>query len=166
MQLGILIIGALFPSIPLMIVNFGNHYSVLAILIRHLHDEVIRNNDSQKNAERFLLQIDPLPNSLRLFSIIHSCAAISFVLALSAMIAICLYNGLVSNNFFIGWMLLVMGSILLFTREIQIANTGLDLHLSELETHHEWEPYLKPKLYHRTAKENRGQATERTGSAF
>ena len=41
MQQDILIIGVLFPAIPLMMVNFGNRYTVLANLIRHLHDEVI-----------------------------------------------------------------------------------------------------------------------------
>ena len=44
MQQDILIIGVLFPAIPLMMVNFGNRYTVLVNLIRHLHDEVIRNN--------------------------------------------------------------------------------------------------------------------------
>jgi len=33
----------------------------------------------------------------------------------------------------------------LFTREIQIANAALDVHLSDLEAHQEWEQYLKPK---------------------
>ena len=87
MQQDILIIGVLFPAIPLMMVNFGNRYSVLANLIRHLHDEVIRDNVSPKDAERFLLQISRLRNRLHLIGIIQSCAAISFVLALGAMIA-------------------------------------------------------------------------------
>ena len=45
---------------------------------------------------------------------------------------------------------LMMGSMLLFTREIQIANTALDVHLSDLETHQEWEQYLKPKRRRRS----------------
>ena len=53
MQQDILIIGVLFPAIPLMMVNFGNRYSVLANLIRHLHDEVIRDSVSSRNTERF-----------------------------------------------------------------------------------------------------------------
>ena len=72
MQQDILIIGVLFPAIPLMMVNFGNRYTVLANLIRHLHDEVIRDNVSPKDAERFLLQISPLRNRLRLIGIIQS----------------------------------------------------------------------------------------------
>ena len=56
MQQDILIIGVLLPAIPLMMVNFGNRYTVLATLIRHLHDEVIRDSVSPNDAERFLLQ--------------------------------------------------------------------------------------------------------------
>ena len=56
----------------------------------------------------------------------------------------------VSSILFLGPILLMMGSMLLFTREIQIANTALDVHLSDLETHQEWEHYLKPKLHRRS----------------
>ena len=78
MQQDILIIGVLFPAIPLMMVNFGNRYTVLANLIRHLHDEVIRDNVSSTDVERFLLQINRLRDRLRLIGIIQSCTAISF----------------------------------------------------------------------------------------
>ena len=74
MQQDILIIGVLFPAIPLMMVNFGNRYTVLTNLIRHLHDEVIRDNVSPEDAERFLLQISPLRDRLHLIGLIQSCA--------------------------------------------------------------------------------------------
>ena len=45
---------------------------------------------------------------------------------------------------------LLIISMLFFTREIQIANTALDVHLSDLETHQEWQQYLKPKRKRRT----------------
>ena len=57
----ILIIGMLFPAIPLMIVNFGNRYSGLANLIHHL---VIRDDVSPHDAERFLRQTSHLPDRL------------------------------------------------------------------------------------------------------
>jgi len=141
MQQDILIIGVLFPAIPLMMVNFGNRYTVMATLIRHLHDEVICDNVSPNDAERFLLQI----SRLRLIGIIQSCAAIAFVLALGAMIAAYFDERLPSSMLFLTSILLLMGSMLLFTREIQIANTALDVHLSDLETHQEWKQYLKPR---------------------
>ena len=152
MQHYILIIGVLFPAVPLMMDNFGNRYTGLTNLIRHLHDEIIRDNVSLKDAERFLVQINPLRNRLRLIDIIQSCAAISFVLALGAMIAAYFDERLVSSFLFLGSILLMMGSMLLFTRKIQIANTALDPHLSDLETYQEWEQYLKPKRRRRAAK--------------
>ena len=151
MQQDILIIGVLFPAIPLMMVNFGNRYTVLATLIRHLHDEVIRDSVSPNDAERFLLQISRLRDRLRLIGIIQSCAAIAFVLALGAMIAAYFDERLLSSMLFLTSILLLMGSMLLFTREIQIANTALDVHLSDLETHQEWKHYLKPRHRNRSA---------------
>ena len=151
MERDILIIGVLFPAIPLMMVNFGNRYTVLANLIRHLHDEVIRDSVSPNDAERFILQISWLRDRLRLIGIIQSCAAIAFVLALGAMIAAYFDERLLSSMLFLTSILLLMGSMLLFTREIQIANTALDVHLSDLETHQEWEQYLKPMRRRRSA---------------
>ena len=145
MQQDILIIGVLFPAIPLMMVNFRNSYTVLANLIRHLYDEVIRDNVSPTDAERYILQINRLRDRLRLIGITQSCAAIAFVFALAAMIAAYFGHMEAASWLFLGSIFLLMGSMLLFTREIQIANTALDVHLSDLEAHQEWEQYLKPK---------------------
>ena len=57
-----------------MMVKLGNRYTVLANLIRHLHDEVIRDNVSPTNAERFLLQIRQPRDRLRLIGITQSSA--------------------------------------------------------------------------------------------
>ena len=151
MQQDILIIGVLFPASQLMMVNFGNRYSVLANLIRHLHDEVIRDSVSPKDVERFLLQISRLRDRLRLIGIIQSCEAISFVLALGVMIATYFDESIIASILFLGSILLMMRSMLLFTRRIQIAKRALDVHLSDLETHQEWEQYLKPKHPRRAA---------------
>ena len=68
-----------------------------------------------------------------------------------AMIAAYFDKHVVSRNLFVGSILLMMGSMLLFTREIQIANAVLDVHLSDLESHQEWEQYLKPNRRRRAA---------------
>ena len=145
MQQDILIIGVLFPAIPLMMVNFGNRYTVLANLIRHLHDEVIRDNVLPNDAERYLRQISRLRDRLRLIGITQSCAAMAFMLALTAMIAIYFDEPTIASIMFLCSIGLLIISMLFFTREIQIANIALDVHLSDLETHQEWEQYLKPK---------------------
>lgn len=117
MQQDIFIIGVLFPAIPLMMVNFGNRYTLLANLIRKLHDEVIRDNFSLQDAWRFMLQISRLRDRLRLISIIQSRAAIAFVLALKAMIAAYFDERTISSILFLCSISLLMISMLLI-REI------------------------------------------------
>ena len=53
MQLDILIVGVLFPAIPLMMINFGNRYSLLAGLIRSLHDTVINAQTPADDSAQF-----------------------------------------------------------------------------------------------------------------
>ena len=53
MQLNILIIGVLFPAIPLMVINFGDRYSLLTGLIRNLRDTVINEKSSTDDIDRF-----------------------------------------------------------------------------------------------------------------
>ena len=51
-------------------------------------------------------------------------------------------------------------SMVLFTLEIQIANSALDVHLSDLEKHQEWKDYLESKKRRRkpTAKNPMGKS--------
>ena len=60
MQLNILIVGVLFPAIPLMMINFGNRYDLLAKLIRNLRYTVISEKISTGDSARFFRQINSL----------------------------------------------------------------------------------------------------------
>jgi hypothetical protein len=142
MQLNILIVGVLFPAIPLMMINFGNRYSLLAGLIRNLHDTVINDNISTDDSARFFRQIASLRQRLRLIAIIQTCGALAFILNLSAMIS--LYFGIetIGSWLFFSSIILMVAAMIQFTIEIQIANSALDVHLSDLEKHQEWQDYL------------------------
>ena len=158
MQQDILIIGVLFPAIPLMMINFGNRYTVLASLIRDLHDAVIRDNTSLGDAERFLRQINTLRKRLRLIGIVQTISALAFCFALSAMIATYLDAHDVGSWLFFGSIILMVLAMLGFTIEIQIANSALDVHISDLEDHHEWHHLITPKRRRRAAKSSVQQA--------
>ena len=145
MQQDILIIGVLFPGIPLMMINFSSRDTVLANLVRKLRDEVIRDNISPQDAGRFLSQINQRCDRLPLIGIVQSCEAMAFLLALTAMIAVYFDENAFANMLFLGSITLLIISMLRFTQEIHIANTALDVHLSELQKHQEWQQYLKPK---------------------
>ena len=142
MQLNIIIIGVLFPAIPLMMINFGNRYSLLAGLIRNLHDTVINEQISTEDSARFFRQIAGLRQRLRLIAIIQTCSSLAFIFNLSAMIA--LYFGIDSLGswLFFSSIILMVAAMIQFTIEIQIANSALDVHLSDLEKHQEWQVYL------------------------
>ena len=92
----------------------------------------------------FLLQIDRLWNRLGLTDITQYRTAISFVLALGAIIAAYFNERVVSRILFRRSILLMIGLMLLFNREIQNANTALDIRRSDLETQQKWEQYPKP----------------------
>ena len=123
-------------------INFGNRYSLLAGLIRNLHDTVINENISTDDSARFFRQIASLRQRLRLIAIIQTCGALAFILNLSAMIS--LYFGLetIGSWLFFASILLMVAAMIQFTIEIQIANSALDVHLSDLEKHQEWQDYL------------------------
>ena len=142
MQLNILIVGVLFPAIPLMMINFGNRYSLLTGLIRNLHDTVINEKISTDDSGRFFRQIASLRQRLRLIAIIQTFSALAFILNLSAMIS--LYFGIDSLGswLFFSSIILMVAAMVQFTIEIQIANSALDVHLSDLEKHQEWQDYL------------------------
>jgi len=125
-----------------MMINFGNRYSLLAGLIRNLHDTVINENISTDDSARFFRQIASLRQRLRLIAIIQTCGALAFILNLSAMIS--LYFGIetIGSWLFFSSIILMVAAMIQFTIEIQIANSALDVHLSDLEKHQEWQDYL------------------------
>ena len=152
MQQDILIIGVLFPAIPLMMINFGNRYIVLANLIRTLHDTVVRDNIPPADAERFLLQITSLRSRLRLIGMVQTMSAIAFIMVLLAMVATYMDRLTIASLMFITSLALMGLAMIMFMREIHLGNSALDVHLSDLKDHQEWEHILKPAKKRRKKK--------------
>lgn len=152
MQQDILIIGVLFPAIPLMMINFGNRYMVLANLIRNLHDTVVRDNTPQDDAERFLLQITSLRSRLRLIGMVQIVSATAFTMVLAAMCATYLELMEWASLLFISALVFMAVAMIMFMREIQLGNSALDVHLSDLKDHQEWAHILQPKKKNRKKK--------------
>ena len=142
MQLNIPIVGVLFPAIPLMMVNFGNRYALLAGLIRNLHDTVINEKISTDDSSRFCSQVASLRRRLRLLAIVQTFSALAFIFNLSAMISLYFSIDSLGNWLFFSSIILMVTAMVQFTIEIQIANSALDVHLSDLEKHQEWQDYL------------------------
>lgn len=78
----------LFPAIPLMMINFGIRYALLARLIRNLHDTVINEKISIDDSSGFFSQIAGMRQRLRLLAIAQTSGALTFILDLSAIISL------------------------------------------------------------------------------
>ena len=133
MQQDILIAGVLFPAIPLSMINFGNRYSILASLIRSLHDQIITIGQDDETARRLLLQLASLRRRVVLIRFTQSCAGFSFLLNLIAIMALYFDNNVAGSWLFFSAIVLLMMSMLMFLIEIQVSTAALDMHLSDLE---------------------------------
>jgi hypothetical protein len=86
-----------------------------------------------------------LRQRLRLLAVIQTFSAGAFILNLSAMISLYLNISDAGSWLFFCAIILMIMSMILFTLEIQIANSALDVHLSDLEKHQEWKDYIERK---------------------
>ena len=144
MDYGILFLpAALFPAIPLMMINYANRYSSLSILIRKIHDDLIENSHSKGDIyiKRYLEQIQILRRRLYLNRTFQTLGAVSFFVNL---IAIFFGLQLITNipnpnmvnmfiSFFIAALIIFSISIALFIFELQLSVKALNKHLEDLE---------------------------------
>ena len=144
MDYGILFLpAALFPAIPLMMINYANRYSSLSALIRRITDDLVENRKSKEETyvKRYLEQIQILKRRLYLNRTFQTLGAVSFFVNL---IAIFFGLQLISDiphpnmvnifiSFFISALLIFSISIALFIFELQLSVKALNKHLEDLE---------------------------------
>ena len=144
MDYGILFLpAALFPAIPLMMINYSNRYSSLSTLIRRIHDDLVENRKSKGKiyVKRYLEQIQILKRRLYLNRTFQTLGAVSFFVNL---IAIFFGLQLITDtpnpnmvnifiSFFISALLIFSISIALFIFELQLSVKALNKHLEDLE---------------------------------
>lgn len=122
----------LFPAIPLMMINFGNRYALIATLIRRLHDDYLQ-GERREGRERYVAQIRTLRQRLRLIGVMQTASGAAFLLNLGVMLAIYAKLPALAFGMFGAVLVLMMVSMALFVAEVQVANKALDLHLSDME---------------------------------
>ena len=123
----------LFPAIPLMMISFGNRYASLAALIRKIHDLIVVNHLSKKNAKHYLDQIKILTQRLSLVRASQSLSGVSFILNLLSIYCSYIKKFEIALNFFgLGVMIFAL-AILTFIYEIQLSTRALSKHLEDLK---------------------------------
>ena len=82
MDYGILFLpAALFPAIPLMMINYANRYSSLSALIRRIHDDIAnRKSKGEIYVQRYLEQIQILKRRLYLNRTFQTLGAVKLLL--------------------------------------------------------------------------------------
>ena len=123
----------LFPAIPLMMISFGNRYTSLAALIRKIHDLIVVNHLSKKNAKHYLDQIKVLTQRLALVRASQTLSGISFILNLLSIYCSYIENYEIALNFFGFGVLVFALAILTFIYEIQLSTKALSKHLEDLK---------------------------------
>lgn len=123
----------LFPAIPLMMISFGNRYTSLAALIRKIHDLIVVNHLSRKNAKHYLDQIKILTQRLALVRSSQSLSGVSFILNLLSIFCSYIEKYEIALNFFGFGVLVFALAILTFIYEIQLSTRALSKHLEDLK---------------------------------
>ena len=123
----------LFPAIPLMMISFGNRYTSLAALIRKIHDLIVVNHLSRKNAKHYLDQIKILTQRLALVRASQSLSGVSFILNLLSIYCSYIEKYEIALNFFGFGVLVFALAILTFIYEIQLSTRALSKHLEDLK---------------------------------
>ena len=123
----------LFPAIPLMMISFGNRYTSLPALIRKIHDLIVVNHLSKKNAKHYLDQIKVLTQRLALVRASQTLSGVSFILNLLSIYCSYIENYEIALNFFGFGVLVFALAILTFIYEIQLSTKALSKHLEDLK---------------------------------
>lgn len=124
----------LFPVIPLMMISFGNRYTSMSTLIRHLHDELIKNkkNLGKKARKRYITEISTLTKRLKINRMVQTLGGIALLTNLLS-INFAYQQQVDAYMFTFGLALIFFAvAILLFVLELQLSVTALKKHLEDL----------------------------------
>ena len=122
--------GLLFPAVSLLLLAYTNRFLTLATIIRSLHDRYHASGD-----ENLLRQIENLRYRIRLIRNMQIYGVLSLIFCVASMFA--LFAGWLAGGqwSFAFAMILMIASLAVSLRELQISGGALDLLLRDMEEH-------------------------------
>ena len=120
----------LFSAISLIMLAYTNRFLAYAAIVRNLHDEFLK-----KEEESLLLQITNLRVRLNLTRWMQILGISSLLLCVLTMFLIYIHQQLIAVWIFGFALLLLIISLALLIKEIQISTKALKLHLKDIEGH-------------------------------
>ncbi len=119
----------LFPAISLLLLAYTNRFLAIATLIRQLH----RNHKENPDANVIIGQIENLRLRLHLIRKMQTYGVISFFMCVLSMIFIFQELKEWGGYIFGGSLVMLLISLGIMLRELQISTKALDLELSDME---------------------------------
>lgn len=120
----------LFPTVSLLLLAYTNRFLTLATIIRNLHNQYHKSQD-----ESLLPQIENLRHRVYLIKNMQIFGVLSLLLCVVSMFALFAGWSLTSQWMFAIALILMMISLMISLRELQISSGALDLLLTDLEEH-------------------------------
>jgi hypothetical protein len=118
----------LFPAISLLLLAYTNRFLALATLIRGLHERYQANPDAL-----IVAQISNLRYRVRLIQQMQAFGVLSLFVCVLCMFALFAGQIVLGNVTFGVSLILMLVSLAVSVREIQVSSVALNLHLKNLE---------------------------------
>lgn len=119
----------LFPAISLLLLAYTNRFLAIATLIRNLH----KKHKEFPEKKIIVGQISNLKSRLNLIRNMQAFGVMSFFFCVLTMIVLFFDYPIMGNYLFAASMLLLLISLTLSLRELQISTRALNLELSDME---------------------------------
>lgn len=120
----------LFPTVSLLLLAYTNRFLTIATIIRNLHNQYHKSQD-----ESLLPQIENLRHRVYLIKNMQIFGVLSLLSCVVSMFALFAGWVLTSQWIFAFALILMMISLAISLRELQISSGALDLLLTDLEEH-------------------------------
>jgi uncharacterized membrane protein YccF (DUF307 family) len=120
----------LFPTVSLLLLAYTNRFLTIATIIRNLHNQYHKSQD-----KTLLPQIDNLRHRVYLIKNMQIFGVLSLLLCVISMFALFAGWVMISQWLFAIALILMIISLAISLRELQISSVALDLLLTDLEEH-------------------------------
>ncbi|HRY43383.1 MAG TPA: DUF2721 domain-containing protein [Thermoanaerobaculia bacterium] len=128
MELSLTTPALLFPAVSLLLLAYTNRFLALASLVRSLHTRYREQPDAL-----ILRQIDNLRYRIHLIQAMQATGVSSLLVCVVCMFVLFFGKVVLGKFLFAGSLVLMIASLGLSVREIQVSVKALDLHLHDLE---------------------------------
>ncbi|MFM7467996.1 MAG: DUF2721 domain-containing protein [Vampirovibrionales bacterium] len=125
----------LFSAVTLMMLAYTNRFHALAILVRDLHEKVLKEGKHPSKQADTLAQIRNFKTRIHLIKNNQLCGVIALGFCVLSMFMIGIHQESTAEVMFGVALALIFVSYILAAREITLSTSALDVELSDIQEH-------------------------------